>query len=294
MTEARTKPMSEQQTTNFPRTRCEFCDITFKCDLDVSRHLNSPTHREKREKFIPYSNPAKVQKTQKEVPKNISQLFERSIKVKNMKDIRDLADKGYFQIKTHDHAVCDVAQALAKKLMQNIVKFESKPFPDLAAMFENAFKSPDNVEANNGQEEARVEESMEVDSSLPERSTTRAMHEPSTAQVARKRKTPSDANPPPNNLVRSSSTRSNTLTSTSSPQPSTSARADAITTHSRVPSRGVVSEASTAAPTSSTSAQPGTNPRIQNPDTNPNPASTYKPSVGFWPGVKVKEEPKDD
>lgn len=111
----------------FPqKTRCEFCSINFKCDLDVARHLNSPTHRTKRDEHLSLLN--KADKTlEKNIPNNLKKVYD-SLKVRTVKDLHDLADKDYFSI-PHE-SFMSIYDSLVDKLFASVVNFETKNLKD--------------------------------------------------------------------------------------------------------------------------------------------------------------------
>lgn len=114
-------------TITFPqKTSCGFCSVSFKCDLDVARHLNSPTHRTKRDEHLSLLN--KADKTlEKNIPTNLKKVYD-SLKVRTVKDFHDLADKDYFSI-PHE-SFMPIYDSLVDKLFASVVNYETKNLKD--------------------------------------------------------------------------------------------------------------------------------------------------------------------
>lgn len=117
--------IEESQGYNYPPTKCDICDVTFKCDLDVSRHLTSDVHIRNRDNFA--SNVSQREtNTRKYEPKNVAQLLQL-LKIKNLKDIEHLADRGYFKISTEPQA--SLASELSRHLLAGWVRHGAKDLP---------------------------------------------------------------------------------------------------------------------------------------------------------------------
>lgn len=101
---------------------CEFCDMTLKSDLDVSKHLVTQLHSSKRDEFLCLQNPHD-KAVQKELPKNLSQVY-TTLKIRSVRDLVELADKNYFKISTKDANVCGVAKTLSTILLKRMSMFE--------------------------------------------------------------------------------------------------------------------------------------------------------------------------
>lgn len=105
-----------------PNTKCEFCDVSFNCDLDVARHLGSPSHRTKRDEHLSLSN-KQDKVVEKNIPKNLKKVFEL-LKLRSAGDLRDLAEKDYFD--TPDDKTSDIARMLVVKLTAAKFKYDSR------------------------------------------------------------------------------------------------------------------------------------------------------------------------
>lgn len=102
--------------------RCDFCDITLKSDLDVSKHLVTQRHLAKRDEFLCLQNPHD-RIVQKELPRNLPQVY-TTLKVRSVRDLKDLADKNYFKIPPNDVNLCGVAKELSKVLLKRMAMYE--------------------------------------------------------------------------------------------------------------------------------------------------------------------------
>lgn len=114
---------SKCYTSIFPtKTKCEFCDYYPKCDLDVSRHLNSPEHVKKKDHYKScLMNQEKA--VEEQLPKNLEQVL-KSLKLVGNKDLNDLVDKGYFKIE--DENLSKIGEQLASVLLKSVVNYETK------------------------------------------------------------------------------------------------------------------------------------------------------------------------
>lgn len=110
--------------TNF-RFHCEICDVHFNCDLDVSRHLHSESHIKQRDDHERLHQQPKI--SEKDIPKTLRQVL-RALKLRSVRDVRDLADKGYFEIR--DDLTADIADRLASYLTRAVISFDSENLPE--------------------------------------------------------------------------------------------------------------------------------------------------------------------
>lgn len=110
----------------FRPIKCDFCDMTIRNDLDLSKHIKSQSHNSNKKKFIDekYRDDAYVEKRK---PKNLAQLYE-ALRIRNVRNLQDLADKGYFEIK--NEGLCEVAESLARTLVYASLRFESLRMPE--------------------------------------------------------------------------------------------------------------------------------------------------------------------
>lgn len=108
-------------------TKCEFCDITLKTDLDASKHLISSRHKENLDKFISL-NPLDDTIAQRNAPRDICGVF-TTLKLRSSRDVRDLADKGYFNIAKDDEDTLQVAMEMARVMLKCSVEHTLEDFP---------------------------------------------------------------------------------------------------------------------------------------------------------------------
>lgn len=109
-----------------PMTKCEFCDVTFKCDLDVSRHLTSDIHTRIRDSFLSNYSQKEDRTARKQAPKNITQVLQL-LKIKSIKDIEHLADRNYFKITNDTQA--SLSSELARYLLKTFLNHSTKDLP---------------------------------------------------------------------------------------------------------------------------------------------------------------------
>lgn len=227
---------SAQIAVSFPKTKCEFCDVIFKCDLDVSRHLHSEVHMKNVDKFVSLRpTTANNKQIQKEVPKNLSAFFENSIKVKNIKDIKDLGDKGYFNINPNDNgSTAQVADGMAKALLKAVVEHESKVLPtNLRQTVIDAVTNPGTPEPSEDEEEEQVIKTQVINEDSSEENPESPM----------------------------------SVCSNSTPPSETEIPATSESHYNK--------------------------PNVWTPNPAPKQNDDFIPKISFWPGVKVKSEPKD-
>jgi hypothetical protein len=109
--------------------KCEFCDITLKSDLNVSRHLVSQTHRDNVKKATDLHPLEKS--NLKDTPNNIVKVFE-TLKLRTVKDVRDLADRGYFRIPENSPGILSVADGLVYVFLKCIAEHKTRNLPQQA------------------------------------------------------------------------------------------------------------------------------------------------------------------
>lgn len=101
------------------KTRCEFCDITLKTDIDIGKHLVSSTHNKNKGDFLATTS---IDKTlDKQIPKNFNKML-HLIKARNIQDIRGLNDEGFFKV--HNESEAKIAQTIAQYLVYHIIEME--------------------------------------------------------------------------------------------------------------------------------------------------------------------------
>lgn len=107
-------------------SKCEFCDIILKSDLDVSKHLVCETHAKNLKLFVDHQPHDKL--VQKKVPQNINQVFQ-ALKLRNTKNVRELAEKNYFALSANDEGQPDligVAHELITVLFRSYAEYETR------------------------------------------------------------------------------------------------------------------------------------------------------------------------
>lgn len=164
------------------KVKCDFCDRVFNCDLDVSRHLFSHSHRTNRENFISLCR-AEETIVEKDIPKNLTQVF-KALNIRTVKDLTDLADKGYF--KADDEDTVEIASKLAKVLLVSLVVYNTRNLPEsVRDIFLQKLKEADN-ESTRNDKKSPVKERPSPDPSVP-RATPNTQPTPatSTSQAAR-------------------------------------------------------------------------------------------------------------
>jgi len=125
-------------------SKCDFCDVTFKSDLDVSRHLVSPTHRKNLDAFLSLHN-RQDKIVEKHTPKNLTQVLQ-TLKVRNIGDLKDLIDRRYFKIS--NEMTAEIADELAIVLVKSVIEYESKDLPpETRSLLLDALKAPEVDEA---------------------------------------------------------------------------------------------------------------------------------------------------
>lgn len=111
--------------TNNPQFHCDLCNINFKCDLDVSRHLYSESHIKAKTEFERLND--QHRRVDKDLPRSLTQIL-KSLKLRSVKNLQDLTDKGYFEIR--DEETANIAHKLAFYLTRAVVKYSSKELPE--------------------------------------------------------------------------------------------------------------------------------------------------------------------
>lgn len=97
--------------------KCDFCDISLKTDLDVSKHLVSQNHLKNLSAFNALQ--PQDQAAERNTPKNIGQVFE-ILKVRSVADLRELADKNFFRIPKDNENLLGVVDEIVEILMKNV------------------------------------------------------------------------------------------------------------------------------------------------------------------------------
>lgn len=116
---------STDQTTNSPEVKCDFCDITLKSDIDVSKHLNSINHAKNKSKLLALMDPQdKV--AERQIPENFNQMLQL-LKVRNAQDLKRMNDRNFFKIKNETDAI--VAEEIAKELLWTSLVFDAEGTP---------------------------------------------------------------------------------------------------------------------------------------------------------------------
>lgn len=306
--------------TNYPKTKCEFCNIILKSDLDVSKHIfGSSTHKMNVEKFISTQD-LQNKNNDKNLPKNLASVFKNSIRIRSIEDIKDLADKGYFDIKAGDDETANIANTLAKVILKSIVEFESKAFPEHRDFIMSAFSTDDGrehvgdtntdtVEANdldentstksakvhtkennsnisNGaesSEQVNIDQKPTVQEDLDELyNYDQVSSTPESTPPATPPATPSPPHSPAARRIKSDPERNEIS------EPVTLGNTSLENTSSRTMSMDSLPASTVSSNSVSSTSTVSTVKPV------PKPNSTHVPKISFWPGVRIKQEPKED
>lgn len=118
--------LSSSRAGNPLTVKCDFCDLVLKSDLDVSKHLISPNHHKNVENLVNQNQ--QHEKLQRETPKSLGQVF-KSLKLRHVKDIKDLAEKKYFRIPDNNQDIFGVTDQLINVLLRCVSEYEAKDLP---------------------------------------------------------------------------------------------------------------------------------------------------------------------
>lgn len=260
-------------TVSFPqKTKCEFCNVNFKCDLDVSRHLASPTHRTKRDEHL--SLLKRQEKTlEKRSPKSLKMVYD-ALKLRTARDLQDLVDKDYFVFP--NESTTKIAEVMVRRLSLAVFKYETR-------------------NSKETYKEAKDEIMKSLERECPK--------EPAPRRRARQEKNhaPSVESPNQEPVERQERKKAKTAKTSKSVNANITARISPGATPQVVSSRDVptpsTSKNATSLPTSSLDA-PGTSTNSSAEIPEPSAPSTTGPKLGqnwdFRPTfAKIKVEPKD-
>lgn len=107
--------------------RCDFCETILRTDLEVSQHLASDVHKKNLDQFnlTQPRNP----KAQKIVIRNIVELY-KTLGLKSVRDVRELADKNYFKIPEKDQTTIEVMRQFAVVLLAGVSRHILRDLPE--------------------------------------------------------------------------------------------------------------------------------------------------------------------
>lgn len=296
----------------FPRTKCEFCDVTLTSDLDVTRHLASALHRTKKAEHLSLiSNQDRL--VEKEIPKNLKQVFEL-LKLRSGKDLIDLNDKDYFE--SPDENTAEIADDLSSVLLNSIVKFETKHLkPEERKMYLSLMRlrqdsqkdASETRKLNHGKENAIKKESeADKNAKKPSESIAKKVDTSSSTSSSKptgpKKSVEPRARPTANKPTKSKNP-TQSKESTNSRRPKTSKLAEPTESSSLSKSTKSKGPIKPTASTSSIKSTKSKNPVVPNPSTSASGAQNSEdapkePALGQnWDYIPklaiIKIEPKD-